>query len=282
MPFNSYADILNSYNTGKSFLSVFRKVPSTATAAGIWIDLSMSPGYPGPFYYASSPLVASVLSSALGIQNGGAVSPDSKRLTRLMVTTTVAPVIFTLCDYVLYYPYCDMGDVEPQIMDNTVTLPRYTDGENLEIMPVIVAPQLGSTTFYVTYTNSQGVSGRVTKQTICNTQAVNGTIVCSSTTANASAIGGPFLPKQDGDTGIRSIDSFVMMGADIGLITLVLVRPLVTFYNREIGTPAEVDYPKDKARMPRIYDGAFLGLSCMAQSSLASVAIQGELEFIWN
>ena len=288
MPFKSYRDIIDSYETGETFLSVFRKVPAVATSAGIWFDLSMVPGIPGPNYYASAPGVAEVLAPAvgsgtIGIQYGGyAVGGSSKHLARSMITTTIAPVMYMLCDYLLYYPFMDMGDTTTQTMDNTKTLPRYLDGKGVQIMAVEVAPQIGGASFQVSYTNQDGISGRTTKTAICNSQTVNGTIITSNTTASVSGFGGPFLALQKGDTGVRSIESFTMNTADTGLITLVLVKPLATMYTYEISTPAETVWYRDRMTMPRIYNGAFLGLLACAQSSLASVAIQGELEFIWN
>jgi len=39
------------------------------------------------------------------------------------------PITMVMCDYLLFYPQVDMDSVDPQAMDNTVTLPRYESGE---------------------------------------------------------------------------------------------------------------------------------------------------------
>lgn len=288
MPFRSYGEVIAAQESGKTFLTVFRKVPAVATAAGIWFDLSMVPGIPGPNYYASAPLVADVLaptvgSGTVGIQYGGPTpSGMTKHLIRSLVTTTIAPVVFILCDYLLYYPFCDMGDTTEQTMDNTKSLPRYSDGQGVQIIAVEVAPQLGGKSFQVRYTNQDGIPNRLTKNVICNSQTVNGTLINTSPTASVSGFGGPFLPLQTGDTGVRSIEGFLMNTADTGLITLVLVKPICTFSNKEISTPAEVEWDEDRLLYPEIKNGAFLGLLCLSQSSLSAVAIQGELEYVWN
>lgn len=289
MPFGSYRDIIDAYDAGKTFSTIFRKVPAVATAAGIWFDLSMVPGIPGPNYYASSPAVAETLtpttgSGTAGIQYGGNLpsSAGKKYLARSVIFTSIAPMALILCDYLLYYPFMDMGDTAPQTMDNTKALTRYTDGEGVRIMAVEVAPQIGSATFTVSYTNQDGISDRTTKRCRCNTQTVNGTIINTSATPSVSAFGGPFLNLQEGDTGVRSIESFTMSVADTGLITLVLVKPLATLYTLEALVPAETVWHKDRLTMPEIKNGAFLGLVALSQASLASVTVQGELEFIWN
>ena len=62
---------------------------------------------------------------------------------------------------------------------------------------------------YVTYTNSDGVAGRVTATMTCNTQTVNGTI--ANQCANNGRHGGPFIPLQKGDSGVRSIEAFTFL-----------------------------------------------------------------------
>lgn len=288
MPFNSFGQVIDCFEQGKTFLSVFRKVPAVATAAGIWFDLSMVSGIPAPNYYASAPAVAEYLipnaplSGTTGIQYGSFVSPATRHLIRAMITATIAPIIFYLCDYLLYYPFFDMGDLTEQATDNTKAITRYTDGVGVKIMAVEVAPQAGGASFYVTYTNQDGTAGRRTKTVITNTQTVNGTIINTTSTSSVSGYQTPFLPLQEGDTGVRSIQSLTMVTADTGLITLVLVKPLANLTTREISTPAEVDFLKDRPSLPKIYDQAFLGFVCMSQGSLSGVPIQGELQFIWN
>ena len=41
-----------------------------------------------------------------------------------------------LADYLLYYPTIVDGNTDPQVMNNTVTLPRYTDGKGVMMMAV--------------------------------------------------------------------------------------------------------------------------------------------------
>jgi hypothetical protein len=88
-----------------------------------------------------------------------------------------------LCDYLLFYPFVDESVTDEQIMDNTATLPRYTDGDGVQMMAVVVAAQVGGGTFTVNYTNSDGVSGRTSKpMTLSTTGTVNGVILSTGRT----------------------------------------------------------------------------------------------------
>jgi hypothetical protein len=243
----------------------------------------MSPGNPVPNYYANTPLVAAVLEGNEGLFHGSDVAPATKHLRETLILSSSAtglPLVLLLCDYLLYYPFIDQGDTDPQVMDNTVTLPRYSDGAGVQIMPILVGAQTGDQSFTVSYTNQDGVAGRTTPVCICNTATFNGAIV-SSQTANALARG-PFLALQGTDTGVRSIESVTMLGADVGLMTFVLIKPLTTFILREQTAPVEVNYVTDRPGIPEFKDGAYLNLLCCPQGSLSGVSLHGILTTTWN
>ena len=120
-----------------------------------------------------------------------------------------------------------------------IALPRYPTGAGVQMMAVSVAGRTGGQSFNVTYTNQDGVAGRVTPNVIQNLVSVNGSIVTSDR-ANANARG-PFIPLQAGDTGVRSVEEVTMLGADVGLFALVLVKPLADLQIRGVDAPVEVD-----------------------------------------
>lgn len=286
MGFSNFKAIDDAYTSGNSRVYGWRKAPTQTTARGIWFDLSMSPGNPVPNYYAATPLVSKRLAQSTdgGLFHGADVAPSTKHLHRLMaltVTTTAVPLPMILCDYLLYYPFVDMSVTDPQSMVVGETLSRYTDGAGVRMMAVEVAAQIGGVSFNVEYTNQSGVAGRVTPNVTCNTQVSVGTII---TTASAtSGCAGPFLPLQAGDTGVRSIDRVTFLSGDVGLITLVLVRPLATIGLYDITGPAEKDFAKDNiGLMPQIVDDAYLNLICYPSGTLASSQILGTLETVFT
>lgn len=271
---------------GKERRYTWRKTPSQVTTAGLWFDLSMSPGRPVPkYWFDAPPAIAKAVSysSDGGLEHGGGVSPSEKYLrltTGIATVATALPLTMILCDYLLYYPSIDDSVLDEQIMDNTVTLPRYTDGKGVQVIAVSVAGRTGGARFYFTYTNSDGVSGRTSQIAYQNNSAALGTLQNNGQNTNVSA--NPFLGLQDGDSGVRSIDSVVMLDADVGLMTLILVKPLGTSVIREITAPAEKDYFLESGVIPRIYDDAYLSFICLPQGTLAATALMGDIKTIWT
>lgn len=283
--FRNVAAYVAALESGQSRFSTWRKSPSQATTAGVWFDLSMSPGNPNPNYYASSPYVSAVLNGAEGLFHGHAVAPLTKRLKSLMALTAVStalPMNMLLCDYLMYYPFLDMGTNDDQLMTNLVSLPRYADGAGVQAIAVMTNPQVtGGATFNFDYTNQNGTAGRTSATVTCNTTTAIGSLINTApATAGASA---PFIPLAAGDTGIRSIQTFRMVaGSDVGLICLVLVRPIARLMIRGIDAPTELDFLLDTPSLPEIQDGAYLNFIALPNGSLAATPIHGTAEFVWS
>lgn len=271
---------------GKERRYTWRKTPSQVTVAALWFDLSMSPGRPVPkYWFDAPPAIAKAVyySTDGGLEHGGGVSPSDKYLrltTGLATVVTALPLTMILCDYLLYYPSIDDSVLDEQVLDNTVTLPRYTDGEGVQVIAVSVAGRTGGARFYFTYTNSEGVSGRTSRVCYQNSSAALGTLQNSGANSNVSAM--PFCGLQSGDTGVRSIDSVFMLDADVGLMTFILVKPLGTSVIREITAPVEKDYFLEAGVIPQIHDDAYLSFLCLPQGSLAATALIGDIKVVFT
>lgn len=285
--FKNHKAVIDAYNEGRYRVSAWRKSPTLSVTQGIWYDLSMSPGNPSPQYYAAAPLSSKALSRSQdgGIDHGAPITPQTKFLHKFMLlsATGVHPLNIIIQDYLLYYPFVDMSTTDEQAMTQVDTLPRYTDYEGIQIMPVQVASQVGGAQFFVTYTNQDGVAGRVTPTVTCNTLSVVGTIITSNRQTGPFAGGtGPYLPLQDGDSGVQSIQSLTMLTADVGLITLVLVKPLASMSLYDNTAPAERDFIIDGLQRTIIKDDAYLNIVTMATNIQNNHNIFGTIETIWN
>ena len=287
MSFANVAALGDISEQGK--ILTFRKVPAVVTVAGSWYDYSMSPGNPAPQYYAAAPLTAQTLSRSTdgGFHHGANVTPSKKylrRITAMSVTAAGVPQRLYLLDYLMFYPFVDMGTTDPQTMTNTQVLTRSTDGAGVQMMAILVAPHgLVGDTFLVNYTNSAGVAGRVTPLHKMNTVvAVNGTILTSQQAVVDSA--GPFMALQGTDSGVRSIESVTCTaGTDVGLFTMVLVKPLAELTVREITAPTEKDfYLHSGGKLPLIEDDAYLNFISCPNGSLTGVPLLGDLSFVWT
>lgn len=289
MPINSVKQLVDAETEGRSYHYGFRKTPSQATSAGYWFDLSMSPGNPQPkYWFDSSPGIAVAVAQSTdgGLVHGGSVSPYSKYLRELTLMNTVAtalPMRMLLCDYLLYYPSIDESSTDEQFLTNSVTLPRYTNGEGIFPIAVSVAAGAGTGQFYIKYTNSDGVTDRQSKTMQISSGAAIGNIKTSSvgfsTTPEAS---GPFIALQSGDKGVRSVESVVFTVSDIGLISIVLVKPLASTLIKEITAPCEKDFYLEGASMPKIEDDAYLNLLMVPQGSSSTAQIMGSIKTVFN
>lgn len=277
------SDVVSAYSAGQVSDQHWRKNPSQTTGSGIWFDLSLSAGTPVPNYYIGLPGTATALTQSNngGLPHGPNVSPASKYLVRfnsLTLTATAVPLPMIVCDYLLFYPFIEQvtGDFD---MTNVTTLPRYTDGEGVKIIAVLTNAQAGGASFYLTYTNSQGVAGRVTSTVICNTQTVAGTVVNTNNTG--STANGPFIPLQVGDTGVRSIEKITWTADDSGLVCMVLVKPLLTHMTYDITAPSEWNWMVNSATPVKIEDDAFLGQLVLPSGTIASSIQLGDIETVW-
>lgn len=278
-------EIADAERDGFTFFSGWRKQPTQTTAAGIWFDLSMSPGNPVPNYYIGPSGVFTALRQSTngGIPHGGNVSPKTK-LLRIFeaqtATATATPLPIKILDYLGFYPFIDESVTDEQFMDNTTPLPRYADGKGVQIMPVVVAGHTGGQTFKVSYTNSDGVTGRWTPKHLMGAQIVNGTIITSAGSTNNSRA--PFMALQEGDTGVRTVDSVLFEGTgDIGLISIALVKPIADSYIRGIDAPHERDFSVDMGSLPIIADDAYINLLSLPAGTLAGAPIMGYIKTLW-
>lgn len=299
MGFAAVSEYAESDDSGQVWITGFRKaVASAATTANAWIDYTYSPGSPPANFYASTPLTAALVESDKGIYTGGDVSPMTKHFKSLTLMSAASSATSTtngrqeiiVCDYLLYYPFIDTDAIgEEQVLDNTVTIPRYSSGQVIAVAQS-ASSAVGAFTF--TYTNQDGVSGRVSQ--VNNTFIVAG----GGQLVNASASGtafNPFCYLQAGDTGVRSIQSVTMSAAGGGLMCLVIVKPLVkstvsqesrrtTTGNLEsYGACTELLSVIHQSLAPRFMDGSVIGfLGSGYAGSLASSILAGTLEVAWN
>lgn len=281
-------DLVLAECEGRTRRSEFVKNVTQTTTAGVWYDLTGAAGNPkAKQWFDAGPLIAQQVKQSTdgGIFHGSAVAGDgfAKYLREVRVacaSATPLPMTVTLCDYLLYYPSCEDGVTDPQTMDNTLTLPRYTDGVGVQMMAVTISGRTGGQTFSVSYTNSDGTAGRTTPNVTQNAVAAPGTVTTSATATAGAA--DPFIPLQAGDSGVRSVQSVTMNGADTGFFALVLVYPLATLCIRETTTVYERDSYLIGNELPRVYDDAYLSLLAQPQGSLSGLAVRGSIKTVWN
>jgi len=296
---NGVRDIIAAEEEGRVWQSTWRKNSTQASVTNIWYDMAVAPGYPTPkYWFDASPLVAQQVKKSTdgGLNHGPSVAPRTKYLREFthayyVTSTSAYATEMKLMDYLLYYPSIDESTTDPQVMDNTLTLPRYTDGKGVQVMAVTLASRTGGSTFQFSYTNQDGVSGRTSQVARLNAYTSVGNIAtCDIAQANQHTT---FIGLQSGDYGVRSIDSVTMLTPDVGLFALVLVKPLMEYNaisntivvnsSTIIGAHTEIDLIREKGGLVEIKDDAFLGFICLPQTtSLNTTLFTGNLKIIYD
>ena len=299
MGFGNISQYAAADELGQAHTTAFVKRPANV-GANVYVDYTYSPGYPLANFYASTPLEAALIPATRGFYVPS-VAPMTQHLKNItMMTTSNSTSLtsgqnqtLTLCDYLLYYPFIDMDAAgEKQDMTNAPTpgipsLPRYEHGKVMAVCQAVCST-IGQ--FTMTYTNQDGVAGRITPNIFTQVTTGGGQVVATSGN-NIGLI--PFLPLQTGDTGVQSIESVTFTAAGGGLMALVIVKPLQTMHlaqeSRRIttgslecfGAAASVDSIIHKAGAAEIKDGAVLGFVARAPS-LGSSQLVGVIETLWN
>jgi hypothetical protein len=296
--FTSQDNLISEVSTnGKFYRADWQKstFATTAHTAGLWYSLFRGGGNPpadtilGTGTNLAFQALRDDTPNATGIPHGGDVGGGTgfKHILTAAAQTaaaTTAPCVLMLVDLLGFYPITTVTTTGNQTLNNTVTIPRYTDGAGVQafVTPSTVMGA-GTPNISLGYTNSAGTAGRATPTTlpIGNTAAAVTSIVHSGT---GNGKFGPFMPLAAGDAGIRSVQTFNLSATyTSGVLNLVLGKPLLTLPVTTLGVTAERDLVNQFMSMPKAYDEA-----CLAWLMLAGAAtpvaspISGHLEFGWS
>lgn len=282
MGFRNVARLAACHDEGRVHFCSLRKVPSQASVAGNWVDLSMAAGNPVPQYYASSPLEAATLDGSKGIFHGDDKAPYSMHLTDIGLVTPTAGFVgrFMMLDYLLYYPFVDGDSLDEQTLVNDAALSRYTDGDGVMVMAVASAPTLGGGSFTFNYIDHNG-DAKTSPTISVNATAANIATLITSEQGQASG-GLPFLRLAEGSRGVRRITSVTNLSATGGLYALVLVKPLLAHAIREASTMAELNMVSMRPGAPKIEDGAYLNFIHCCAATVAAGVLTGYAKFAWG
>lgn len=297
MGFTSQDDLISKVSEDGQFLRIdWNKsfLPTTAATAGEWHCLAKGVGNPptGSIYNTGTNLafqaVNETTANAGQMYHGGNVSTATKHILNASAFTaaaTTAPCILMLVDLLGFYRVTSVTTTTAQNTDNTVTIPRYTSGAGVQaFMWNTNTTAMGAATpnLSIGYTNSAGTAGRATPTTlpVGKTAAANGLILYSGTGVGKY---GPFMPLQDGDSGIRSIQTIQNSTSYVsGEYSVGLCKPLLTLPITTLGVAAERDLVNQLPSMPRIEDGACLiWLMYSGVATPVNSSLYGHLDIGW-
>ncbi len=290
MSLRTTRDFVSAYDDGRTHLQRFYKAAGLA-GDGYWQDWAYATGQPATDARIGD---AATLTPVVAVRNKAIWFPDiaaahERRLTDLVVTTVAggasqATTSMLLYDLVAVYPLLDGDSIDPQVMDNSQSLPRYTSGRG--VFPVLVnhvAAQTAVGTGTYTYVSADGV------ERTCTFGVANaGLNKAAGIIQGTASLGNLYLPRGSGCTGVRQINELTFTVAPGGLWCLYLLKPLVWINNDDGALVAsKVSTQKQMLQQngglaPLIPDGAHLGFFYMANGGARTVAITGYAVFAWG
>jgi len=190
----SHTDVLAAYDAGRFHSQRFIKTGAGQANDTRWQDWAFQAGQPA---YDARIGVAGSFTPVTAVRNDALYFPDipagmERKLHRLFINpkasnASQATVDFVLYDLVGYYPLIDGDSTDTQEFDNTLTLPRYTDGEGVGLVIVNhVAPAVQGGVATIAYTDSKGVAQSVTVGPSGPRMMVFGRASCSASIRTAS------------------------------------------------------------------------------------------------
>ena len=278
------ADIGGACDGGRCHTQPFIKTwASSYNTANGWYDATMSGNYPRASYYNGDDLTFTEYPSGnhLSFFHGGNVSPYQKVLRKICLhgsSANLTPSRYILCDILGFYTGVSWETTDEQVMNNSVTLPRYTDGSGVRAFAVQLFGNNANSVYTINYTNSVGID--VTSPIQTGNALGAGSLQHGQTAANYN----PFIDLCSGCKGVRKINSITVTSLGTGIAVLVLVKPIaeLTLRDSSLQAPTEIDFLTDKLTAPVIYDGAKLNFIFTPTASPAGLLTRGYLEFIWS
>jgi hypothetical protein len=260
--FASYDDLIQEMTVnGKQFdWDFFKVAPANAQAAGSWQRLWTGVGSPGPGAEpAATP--GSTYTQVAGSMNWPNVSTD------LAYLVTLGAAANQNCTLMLYDRLAGVSGLSLAATGaktvNSSALPRYSGAAAAAVQAWLEITTATTTTAPVvnlnSYTNEAGVTGRA-----------GGNITFPAAATVLHAMIGP-MPLQAGDKGIRSVEVGLNVGtaAAAGACNLILLRPLA--YLPLIANQwNERDLILQLGALPRVFDGASLGLAILASGAVTT------------
>jgi hypothetical protein len=279
------AEIEKAYLEGRFLKRSFNKNCNVVTVAGTAQDLSVQSGNPPAQFYVGSIATATALARSTdgGLDHGPDMPGYKKYLHKLnnlqTVTAGAVPCTLEVHDYLAFYPFIGM-DSGIQALTTGISIPRYDPSEGIQMMLIEQNSYVGGATVQITYTNSEGVSGRVTPVITLNSVTNAGTVATQAPATAGTC--GQYVALQRGDHGVAYPESIEIITGDVGVLCIVLVKPLATVAIYENTTPCDWDLWHTLGYLPEIRDDAYLNLLLKPAGSASGATIYGNIVTLWK
>lgn len=286
MAIRRLSDLNAAFDAGKWHLQRFQKNAGPSHALQ-WADPSFGSGQPPYDARVGVPLefTPCVAQKNDAIWFPGIASGEERYLVSATFWTNQAtfngPGSVVLYDLIGYYPLIDGDSNDPQDLDNTLPLPRYADGKGVvAVMVNHIAPALQNGVCTIEYIDSTDTARSAT---VAIPNLGQNLVVSGHSATSAGNYGTVNLPLPGGQ-GIKQITRITHTTAPGGLHCIYLIQILGTAVLGDNLVAFEKDFAlKDGFRLPRIYDGAWLGwFDRIGTGTSRTVTAFGNFVFAWS
>ncbi len=295
MGFSSADALYNAITVNGQTLAVpfTRTINTGATsAAGRWHECLSAGGTGGAMTLTGTAGTGIVCSSSTvgALPIGPTVeTAQTKHLLAMSISTpstVLAPAYVMLTDILHIYPSLVMVTT-PSTLSNHPTWTgtgdtRMTNARGVQLSALLTTASSAAGQITPTYLDQDGNS-QATARSMHGPVAAHPAGALFGDTGVTATPGGPVAPLAVGDYGVQRVSSYAInTGATGGTGCMILHRPICTIPILALNTPTERDFTTGPFRLPRIYDGACLGLFVMIGGALTTNQIvEGELVFGW-
>jgi len=297
MPIRSLADLTAAYDEGRHHSQTYLKNYNAGGQLGTtvpFIDACFMSGYPNLDMRLGDPCV---FKPCVAAGNKAVYTPEvPSGQKRYLHTLSICPIQTTfygtlngvLFDLVGYYPLIDGDSNEYQVFDNSLDVPRYTDGTGLSLIIVSqITPQAQAGLAKINYVDASGNTRSVTNNiSLGNPYAQNlsnyGYIVSGSSDTAVSALSASIAARLPG--GVRKILGIQFLTTPSGNYVFYLAKILGGFTTGDNKLFAEKDFfMQNGCRMPEVETGACLNLAInFAGTTAANASLYGQFNFVWG
>lgn len=265
-------DIMEAFSQGRTWEAFARKAGGVSSGAssylGDWCQSTGIPNFDARINGEPQSLYPVVSGGKEQLYHGPSMAPYRRYLHSVEAAGHVAmntACSFMVYDLLAYYPFID-GDAGLQVMDNTLSLPRYADGAGVRmvILNTVIPQTSGSSNVVINFDNQDGVPVSTPLFSITNSNAnayhQQGINNFASVTSMA-----PFVMMPSGNTGVRRVNSVNIPSSTGAAYALCLIKPIMSFKGVAWGSSQNI-FPREWAQanramqFPEIYDGAALNI----------------------
>lgn len=295
MGFNTVDQLYNAITTNGQILALpFTKTIQTGatSAAGRYHELLSGGGTGGAMTLTGTAGTGIPKSStdAGALPIGPAVeTSQTKHLLSMTVNTpatTVTPAYLVLTDIIHIYPSLVMVTT-PSTLSNHPTWTgtgdtRMSNAKGVQLSALLTTASSAAGQITPTYLDQDGNS-QATARSMHGPVAAHPAGALFGDVGVTATPGGYVAPLAVGDYGVQRVSSYAInTGATGGTGCFILHRPVATIPLAAGNTPTVYDFTTGPLRLPRIYDGACLGLFIQIGGAMTTGnVITGELVYGW-